>query len=387
MGDNMAIRLSAVLADLPLVTVLNLCDNNLTDVGLKPLLDKIGVMPNLVELNLSENGIGPLAAEALGRYLSRRPKTLRRLLLSKSNVDDFEGEKFVLALLGNSSIVELDLSHNLLGHAELLNVVRPNLVTAAEAMATLLQSETCRLQELKLSWNMIRLDSAVQLSRSLAFNQSLTHLDLSYNGIGHHGYTHTSLIFSSLFFSQLSRSRRGLALGDALLENHTLETLLLANNNINASACFTIAVGLEMNLALRRVTLDGNPIADQGAQALMNVPSAIGSRIDLSAQGCNIDIIDESCWFDQSNPCGSFSLTLSNPFERAVAFKLLSIVANHTSYVLSKCTYEQAVTKKQRRRKPEVIRLAQVTRATSRPHPPLLFHYCCCSVCVVCHRE
>jgi hypothetical protein len=188
MGDNMAIRLSAVLADLPMVTVLNLCDNNLTDAGLTPILDQIGVMPNLVELNLSENGIGPLAAEALGRYLSRRPMTLRRLLLSKSNVDDFEGEKFVLALIGNPSIVELDLSHNLLGHAELLNVVRPNLVTAAEAMAKLLQSETCRLQELKLSWNMIRLDSAVQLSRSLADNQSLTYLDLSYNGIGQQGY-------------------------------------------------------------------------------------------------------------------------------------------------------------------------------------------------------
>lgn len=192
MGDSMAIRLSAVLADLPMVTVLNLCDNNLTDVGLKPLLEKIGAMPNLVELNLSENGIGPFAADALGRYLNRRPATLRRLLLRKSNVDDFEGEKFVHSLIGNSSIIELDLSHNLLGHAELLNVVRPNFVTATEAIAKLLQSELCCLQELKLSWNMIRLDSAVQLSHSLAANRSLTYLDLSYNGIGQQGYhTHT----------------------------------------------------------------------------------------------------------------------------------------------------------------------------------------------------
>lgn len=187
MGDQMAIKLSAVLADLPMVTVLNLADNHLTDVGLKPLLDQIVTMPNLVELNLSENTIGPLAAEALGKYLRRPALPLKRLLLCKSNVDDFEGEKFVQALVGNQTIVELDLSQNLLGHAELLNVVRPNLITAAEALAVLLQQDTCKLQELKLSWNMIRLDSAVQLSQSLAINSSLTYLDLSYNGIGQNG--------------------------------------------------------------------------------------------------------------------------------------------------------------------------------------------------------
>jgi hypothetical protein len=357
MGDSMAITLATVLADLPMVTLLNLCDNNLTDLGLKPLLDKIVVMPNLVELNLSENAIGPLAAEGLGRYLSRKPTIpLRRLFLSKSNVDDYEGERFVNALLGNSTIVELDLSHNLLGHAELLNVVKPNLVTAAEAIAKLLLSESCRLQELKLSWNMIRLDSAVQLSRSLAFNNSLTYLDLSYNGIGQLGLSPSLL--TSL------NSLRGLALGDSLLENRSLETLLLANNNISASACFTISIGLEMNLALRRVCLDGNPIASQGAQALMNVPSVVGSRIDLSARGCNIDIIDDSCWFDQSNPCGTYSLNLSKPFERAIAFKLLNIVANHTSYILSKITYEEPPSKK-RKKRAQVVRLTQVWRRLS----------------------
>jgi hypothetical protein len=276
---------------------------------------------------------------------------LRRLFLSKSNVDDYEGERFVNALLGNSTIIELDLSHNLLGHAELLNVVKPNLVTAAEAIAKLLQSEGCRLQELKLSWNMIRLDSAVQLCKSLSDNNSLTYLDLSYNGIGQLG-------LSPVAFLPLSR-RRGLALGDSLLENRTLQTLLLANNNITASACFAISIGLEMNLALRRVCLDGNPIAAQGAQALMNVPSVVGSRIDISARGCNIDIVDDSCWFDESNPCGNYSLNLSHPFERAIAFKLLSIVANHTSYILSKVTYEEPPSKK-RRRRAKVVKLTQV---------------------------
>lgn len=153
---------------------------------------------------------------------------------------------------------------------------------------------------------------------------------------------------------------RGLAIGNSLLENRTLKTLLLANNNINASACFTIAIGLEVNLALRQVSLDGNPIADQGAQALMNVPATVGSRVEISARGCNVDIVDESCWFDQRNPCGNFTLNLSRPFERAVAFKILSIVANHSSYVITKCTYEETSSTKHKTKKPVVIKLVQV---------------------------
>lgn len=114
-----------------------------------------------------------------------------------------------------------------------------------------------------------------------------------------------------------------------------------------------------MNIALRYICLDGNPIADQGARALMNVPAAVGSRIEISARGCNIEILDESCWFDQSSPCGSFTLNLSLPFERAVAFKLLNIVANHTSLIISKCVYEEPLSKKKRKR-PVSIKLTQV---------------------------
>ena len=153
---------------------------------------------------------------------------------------------------------------------------------------------------------------------------------------------------------------RGLTIGDSLLDNRTLRTLLLSNNNINASACFTISIGLEMNLALRKVLLDGNPIANQGAQALMNVPAAIGSRVDISASGCNVDIIDDSCWFDQSHPCGTYRLNLSNPFERAIAFKLLNIVANHSSYILAKCIYEVPYSKKTKK-KQQVLNLTQVS--------------------------
>ena len=64
----------------------------------------------------------------------------------------------------------------------------------------------------QLGWNMIRLTGAYALCSSLAFNQSLTYLDLSFNALGTVG---------------------GLALGDALIENRTLKTLLLQTNSID----------------------------------------------------------------------------------------------------------------------------------------------------------
>ena len=69
---------------------------------------------------------------------------------------------------------------------------------------------------------MIRYNSGVQLVQSLKINQSLTYLDLSYNGLGVAG---------------------GEMLGDALHYNRSLITLNISNNNITAKPCFVILSG------------------------------------------------------------------------------------------------------------------------------------------------
>jgi hypothetical protein len=95
------------------------------------------------------------------------------MILRRADVDDFEEERFVRSLEGNTTIEELDLSYNKIGHAEVLNTVYPDLTTAGEALATLLRAEHCSLKKLSLEWNML--------------HHSLTHLDLSYNALGHDG--------------------------------------------------------------------------------------------------------------------------------------------------------------------------------------------------------
>lgn len=70
---------------------------------------------------------------------------------------------------------------------------------------------------------MIRLSSAVDLGSSLSINATLLYLDLSCNSLGRDG---------------------GEAIGEAVLNNKTLETLILSCNGIEGKACFTICMGI-----------------------------------------------------------------------------------------------------------------------------------------------
>eukprot|EP00602_Paraphysomonas_sp_CaronLab_P006212 CAMPEP_0185022528 /NCGR_PEP_ID=MMETSP1103-20130426/5232_1 /TAXON_ID=36769 /ORGANISM="Paraphysomonas bandaiensis, Strain Caron Lab Isolate" /LENGTH=1416 /DNA_ID=CAMNT_0027554633 /DNA_START=142 /DNA_END=4389 /DNA_ORIENTATION=+ len=319
MGDARARQLADSLVSLPFTDSIDLSDNSLTDVGLAPILLSAAQMPHLRILDLSENVMGPEAADAMAALLLKRPPTLQRLILRKADVDDFEGERFVNALVGHSAITELDLSNNKIGHAEVLNTVMPNLITATEALASLLRQSSCNLETLKVSWNMIRLDSAVDLASSLQHNKRLTFLDVSFNALGREG---------------------GQALGTSLLDNATLRTLLINNNNIDAFGCFVICAGIEQSLGLRKVCMDENPIGEHGAKALMNVPVVVGPSLELTAARCNTHIRDDSFWFDQEDICKAYSLDMSDPFQRAVAFKLLYIVANHSTCMFAHVHYQ-----------------------------------------------
>lgn len=154
------------------------------------------------------------------------------------------------------------MGSNVIGRAENLNTVMPELITGGEALAALIAGNICKISMLHLSWNMIRLDGAVEFANSLAHNKYLRYLDLSYNSLGVAG---------------------GEMLGTSLLSNGCLRTLLLSNNNINATACFTICVGIEENYSLEYVNLDSNPIGHVGAKILMQLPVTSGSRVTLSA--------------------------------------------------------------------------------------------------------
>eukprot|EP01038_Epipyxis_sp_PR26KG_P005859 gene5859-8083_t len=314
MGDEMAILFAEAIVDIPFIESLNIEDNNLTDKGLKPLVLTIRKMKDLIDLNVSYCTIGPEAAAALAEYLSDPTCPLERFVLRRADVDDGECERFITALKTNRYLKELDLGENLIGSAENLNAVMPDIVTGGEAIADLLTSDGCALTSLKLDWNMLRLDGAVTLCSSLSANSTLTHLDLSFNSLGTQG---------------------GMALGDALQDNRTLRSLIVANNTIDSVACISICAGILENLHLQKVVFDGNPIGEGGAKAVMLLPTMVGGRVRVSLASCNIGIRDPQCWFDPTSILRRFECNLSNIFDRSVAFFLLNLVPSHNTYTIS----------------------------------------------------
>ena len=318
-GNDVAKLLAECLGDMPHIESLNINNNNLTDEGVASILNAISPIKTLKSLNISRNKMDDDAAEALAKYVKMKDCPCETLIMQVSDVDDFEGETFVRCLMENRSITEIDLSDNLIGRAENMRTVIPDMCTCSEAFAEMLQVKDCILKKLTLAWNTIRLSSSISLTQSLRNNHSLTYLDLSYNSLAFDG---------------------GEALGDALLENTTLQYLNVASNNLNASATFTISTGIIENKALTRVILDNNPIGEAGASALMQVPMTVGARCSLSANKCNAGLVDPKCWFSHSNPLGHHTLDLSKPYERAVAFAMLELIANHATYIFVSAEYE-----------------------------------------------
>jgi Ran GTPase-activating protein (RanGAP) involved in mRNA processing and transport len=70
---------------------------------------------------------------------------------------------------------------------ETKNTVQPDFTTGAEAIAELLAEPSCSLRCLDVSWNHVRLGSAVAMGEALKTNTSLTELNLEYNGLGVEG--------------------------------------------------------------------------------------------------------------------------------------------------------------------------------------------------------
>jgi Ran GTPase-activating protein (RanGAP) involved in mRNA processing and transport len=317
-GNKMAQHLSKALKQMPCVQSVDISDNALTDIGMKHLLQSIVAIDSLTELNISENKVGIECSKVLEAYFADPSCKLKKMTIRNTEIDDNTGLRIVTALAKNRTLRELDLGTNHLGVSELLNTVHPGVITAPEAIASLLLSDDCALESLNLEWNKIRLQSAQEIAKSIQFNRSLISLDLSNNSIG------TAAL---------------MLLGASIHDNQTLQRLSLAFCGVTAAACFVLCTGLQYNYSIKYLNIDGNPIGVRGAKALMLMPTT-RNRITLSARGCNMHVSDPDHWFDQSNPCGNFELNLSNYFDRAVAQQALRLAANHPRIVIKESSYQ-----------------------------------------------
>ena len=176
----------------------------------------------------------------------------------------------------------------------------------------------CCLQTLKLSWNMIRLNSGIELARSIKVNQTLTYLDLSYNGLSVEG-------------SEI--------LGDALHSNHSLITLNVCHNNITCRPAFIILSGALSCSTLKYLDISRNPIGEIGARALLVLNLYYGDRISVDIKGCSLIGTDPSCWYDSSNLLNEYIFNLDKPYDRSACIELLRYISSHDNCTVSSLQY------------------------------------------------
>lgn len=303
MGDRLAVVFATCLDQLPLVNRLNMRDNRLTDVGVGAIINAAIGKKSLKSFDISENKIDGEAAEALARYLATGSCTIEELSVSNADIDDGEVLGFAKAIHYNRSLRTLDLSNNLIGNKESLNVVQPDLITGGEALAEMLVVNNS-LTKLDLSWNSIRMNSAVELGRALAQNTGLKILTLAYNAFANAGAQ---------------------AIGEALLTNSCLEVLDLSNNNIPGQAAFVIAGALQVNATLISLIMDGNPLGAIGGRTLLqSVADSGNTKLTLSINKCNFECSSTDL-FNPDEATGSYDLDMTNPYEHSVAVELLKL--------------------------------------------------------------
>ncbi|KAF0686324.1 Aste57867_21863 [Aphanomyces stellatus] len=308
MGDEMCKIFAQCLIELPMVTSLNVRNNRLTDSGISALVHLCLNKDDLTVLDLSENKVDGDAAEALAEYVAASSCALVELRMNGSDVDDGEVLGFAQALHTNTSLQSLELSRNLIGSAEMMNVVQPDLVTGGEAIAEMLCNNGF-LTKLDLSWNKIRLNSAVELGKALAINNGLRELNLAYNAFGNDGTQ---------------------AIGMALHKNNCLQILDLSHNNIPCQAAFVIAQSLQVNDSMTTIILDGNPLGKLGCQSLLHAVATSSNRsLAIPMNGCNFDLFDPNS-FNPEEASGQYDLNLSIPYERSILLELVRCASTKT---------------------------------------------------------
>ncbi|NXG27294.1 DRC5 protein, partial [Dromaius novaehollandiae] len=159
---------------------------------------------------------------------------LKILKLTRSKVDDDKARLLIQNLLDHPCLLELNLSHNLLGDK------------GARAVGKLINRS--KLEILDLCNNQIRHLGAQALARALASNSTLTSLNLRLNCVEDEG---------------------GQAIGRALLTNTTLKSIHLGSNELSEPTAMLFSQVLAQNSTLTSINFSCNHIGLDGGKQLL----------------------------------------------------------------------------------------------------------------------
>ncbi|CAH1264116.1 NLRC3 [Branchiostoma lanceolatum] len=215
------------------VTQLSLEDNWLCGEGGRHIADMLKENCYISELNLANNKLGSVGAQAICEMLQENT-TLKAINLAGNEFRDKDGQLFVDALQNNFQLKEVDLSGNLFSDGEHLG----NAIAANDSVV-----------HLDLSWNQLRGRGALAICNGLKLNTTLKSLDVSWNGFADEG---------------------ALGFAEALKLNNVLTVLNITNNRITCQGATFLAKGVAENDTLKSLRVGKNPITMKGAMQLLD---------------------------------------------------------------------------------------------------------------------
>ncbi|XP_067320371.1 dynein regulatory complex subunit 5 [Anolis sagrei] len=161
-------------------------------------------------------------------------QALKVFKLTRSKVDDEKARLLIKHLLDHPTLIELDLSHNLIADR------------GARAVGKLINCSN--LITLNLCDNRIRAQGAQAIAHALSKNSTLTCLNMRLNSIEDEG---------------------GQAICNALLVNSTLTTLHLGSNELSEPTATLFSQVLAQNVTLTHINLSCNHIGLDGGKQLL----------------------------------------------------------------------------------------------------------------------
>ncbi|KAJ7404285.1 T-complex-associated testis-expressed protein 1 [Willisornis vidua] len=192
--------------------------------------------------------------------------SLKVFKLTRSNVDDEKTKLLARNLLDHPSLVELNLSHNLIGDK------------GAQALGKLISHS--RLETLDLCNNQICDLGAQALAQALAEKSTLTSLNLRLNCIEDKG---------------------GEAIGYALLTNRTLKSIHLGSNNLSEPTAMLFSQVLARNTTLSSINFSCNHLGLNGGKQLLEGLAKNKTLTELDLRHTEVDLeadylIDQIVW-------------------------------------------------------------------------------------------
>ena len=222
---------------------LNISHLKISEEGAIAITKRLWSNNTLLELNMSHNEISNNGIVNIARALQENTtlRILNNFIISYQTISYHSSISYGKGTVGNclkknSSLQELNMSHNLISNPE-LNMSQINVI-----------------QTLNVSSNSISDNGAIAISEYLKINNTLKELDISDNKITGQGITkilqaiqmYTALSLLDVSHNDMSRCNKVVtSLYAHLKQNNSLKVLRLSWNNTNPVTTYVFAVGID----------------------------------------------------------------------------------------------------------------------------------------------